>query len=145
MIYSSKTDLQVLYLLTQLRLNRLEATNVHHSLMAALSIQLLYNWISDVRIIKTNISKTICCIIYSLVPHVEVDVLNYTIVKILPDSSNGYNCTPSIPNGEINELGELVFGTEANETATGEYTCSNQNNDGLFYIDLNDFGKLNFQ
>ncbi len=113
--------------------------------MAAISIQLLYNWMSDVRIIKQNIKELcLCCIVYSLVPLVQVDALNDTIGKIFPDSPKGYNCTPPIPNGEINELGELVFGTGANETATGEYMCSNQNNDGLFYIDLNVFGKLNF-
>lgn len=81
-------------------------------------------------------------IVYIIVPVVEVDSFTDTNITIAhPVVTRGYNCTPLIPFGEVNRMGELVIPAGADTTIDGEYTCMSPDMNGSFIINLKAVGK----
>ena len=75
-------------------------------------------------------------------PGFKVDALEDTSVTIAPSAPSGYNCTPPIPQGELNTSGTLMIYSGLDASSEGEYRCVSNDVNGTIVIDLNVFGKL---
>ena len=57
-------------------------------------------------------------------------------------SFSGYNCTPSIPNGGINNFGRLIINGRLDASDDGTYRCTSAEINGDIVIELKAFGKI---
>ena len=58
-----------------------------------------------------------------------------------PSSTGGYNCTPSIPNGEVTTSGQLVISGRLDVSDEGTYRCTSAEIHGSIIIELETYGE----
>lgn len=72
---------------------------------------------------------------------IMVDALADTNVTLGPPVFGGYTCSPTLPQGELNEYGELIIPAEsADESTNGAYVCTSQYINGSITMQINVFG-----
>ena len=72
-----------------------------------------------------------------------MDTLEDTSVTIAPSAPSGYNCTPTIPQGELTTSGTLMISSGLDASAEGEYKCVSDDVNGIVVIDLDVVGMYN--
>ena len=55
---------------------------------------------------------------------------------VAPSSTGGYTCTPSIPNGQLTNSGNLVIDGRLDIGDATEYRCTSDEIKGVIVIDL---------
>ena len=63
-----------------------------------------------------------------------------TSLPVGPSSTRGYNCTPSIPNGELTSSGQLVISPGLDINDEGIYRCTSAEINGDIVIELDIYG-----
>ena len=64
---------------------------------------------------------------------------------VAPSSTGGYTCTPSIPNGQLTNSGNLVIDGRLDIGDATEYRCTSDEINGVIVIELAAIGMYSFK
>ena len=79
---------------------------------------------------------------HSFLVTVKVNYHITNMIKVAPETRNGYNCSPSFPSEVIlSSRGNLMVPPMLRERFNGEYACVSTNLDGALVINLIVVGK----